>query len=100
MTTNLLVRISMKPEHEGGRHAAFTLGYCPHFVVDGTEAWLGVRASKCPAPVEPGDTAEVGFELIYPAVDYSAVRKGANVRVMEGARSVDAGVVLDRFEEE
>jgi len=31
----LLVRPSMRPEDEGGRHGPFTEGYCPHFV-DGT----------------------------------------------------------------
>jgi translation elongation factor EF-Tu-like GTPase len=53
----------------------------------------------CPAPVEPGETAEVGVELIYPAVDYSALRKGAKFRVIEGERSVGDGVVLESFEE-
>jgi translation elongation factor EF-Tu-like GTPase len=56
---------------------------------------LGVRASRCPGPVSPGDTAEVAFELMYhPRVDYSALAPGRSFLVMEGARPVGEGIVI------
>ena len=99
MKPRILVRVTMKREDDGGRHAAFTEGYCPHLVAEGTETWLGVRASACPGPVAPGDTAEVGFELMYyPGLDYSALVPGTKFFVMEGARAVGEGIVLGPLE--
>jgi translation elongation factor EF-Tu-like GTPase len=85
----------MRTESGGGRHAPFTEGYRPHFIVSGCSDWLGVWALECPGAVAPGDTAEVVFGLLYhPAVDYSALRPGAEFAVHEGPRVVATGTVL------
>jgi translation elongation factor EF-Tu-like GTPase len=85
----------MRTERDGGRHAPFSEGYCPHLIADGTDCWLAVRASLCPGPVAPGETAEVRFELTnYPSLDYSALAEGSGFTIREGSRAVGSGTVL------
>src|SRR5262245_34968196 len=95
MKPSVVTRIQMKPEASGGRHAPFTEGYCPHFVVAGHSEWLGVRVVQCPGPVAPGDEAEVVFALMYhPQLDYSVLQVGTTFDVMEGPHAVATGRVL------
>jgi translation elongation factor EF-Tu-like GTPase len=99
MAPRIIVHLKMKPEDGGGRHAPFTEGYRPHFIVDEGE-WLGVIATRCPGPVAPGDEADVEFSLVYhPNVDYSALRVGAEFAMHEGPKVVATGTVLQRDED-
>jgi translation elongation factor EF-Tu-like GTPase len=100
MTPQVLVRLKMKLEESGGRHAAFTEGYRPHFVIPPDGEYLGVIATNCPGPVSPGDEADVEFAFVYhPKVDYSALRVGAEFEMREGPRAVAIGRVLERNDE-
>ena len=96
----ITVRIRMKSEEAGGRHASFTEGYCPHLVVSGHSEWLPVRATHCPGPVAPGDEAEVVFAWMNgSALDHSALQADATFEVMEGPRMVGNGCIIEkRFE--
>jgi translation elongation factor EF-Tu-like GTPase len=99
MNPRVLVRLKMKPEESGGRHAPFTEGYRPHFVVSEGE-WLGVIATRCTGPVAPSDEADFEFELVYhPKVDYSPLTVGAEFAMHEGPRVVATGTVLERHEQ-
>lgn len=86
----------MKSRELGGRHAPFSEGYCPYFVVAGTTELLAVRAEHCPGgPVAPGTEGEASFSLLYsPNVDYSALVPGVFFEVIEGPRSVASGTVI------
>ncbi len=99
MIPRVLVHLKMKPESGGGRHAPFTEGYRPHFIVLGHSDWLGVTATRCPGPVAPGTEADVEFELVYhPKVDYAALHAGAEFTMQEGPRVVATGTVLERHD--
>jgi len=94
MTPRIVVRLNMKSEAQGGRPAAFTEGYRPHFVVPPSDVFLSVTASCCPGPVAPGDQADVAFVLDYhPKLDYSALRVGAEFEMREGPKVVAVGRV-------
>jgi elongation factor Tu len=96
----LLVRVSMKTESEGGRHGPFEAGYCPHFIAEGSSDWLGVRVSSCAGPVAPGETAEIRVELLYhPKLDYSALYPGSKFKLVEGPRTIGDGLVLEDLQE-
>ena len=99
MKLTIAVQLEMKKEEDGGRHEPFTEGYCPHLVISGTTEWLGVRASKCLAPVAPGQTAEVEFELMYhPELDYKGLKTGVNFSMVEGPKVVGNGRVVKGIE--
>ena len=98
MKPRILVRLKLKLEQSGGRHAPFTQGYRPHFTV-GDGEWLSVTATQCPGPVAMGDEADVEFELDYHTkVDYSALSIGAEFAMHEGPRVVATGKVLQRHD--
>lgn len=93
MNPIVLVQLEVRSVGDGGRHAPFTDGYAPHLVVADTTDWLGVRARNTD-PIYPGESAEVPFELMYfGEVDYSGLKTGARVSMMEGTRVVGDGVV-------
>ncbi len=95
--SKVLVQLRMKSEANGGRHSAFTQGYSPHFVVKGTNEWLAVRSIEHQGQIAPGAAEHVRFELMYyPKINYGALTVGAEFEVMEGARSVATGTVLER----
>jgi hypothetical protein len=78
MRPRAIVYLRMKSASDGGRHAPFTEGYRPHFVVPPDGEYLGVMAVHCSGPVVPGEEATVDFELVYhPEVDYSALQVGS-----------------------
>jgi len=94
MKNSIRAAVSMRDEAQGGRHAPFTAGYCPHLVV-GDGLLLGVRVAEAPSPVFPGTDAIVSFELLYPDnVDYSALEPGASFNIIEGPNIVGSGVVV------
>lgn len=100
MAPRVLVHLKMKEEECGGRHAPFTEGYRPHFIV-GDGQWLGVVATYCPRPVAPGEEADVEFALMYhPNVDYSELNVGVEFEMQEGSRVVATGRVLRRNDAE
>lgn len=95
MKPEVIVHLRMKQEAHGGRHGPFTAGYCPHLRVRDSE-WLGVRVSHVPAPVFPGQAETVRLELMYhPSLDYSLLKPGVQFVVLEGARTVGEGEVID-----
>jgi elongation factor Tu len=74
---------------EGGRHTPFGSGYAPQFFFGAADVSavldVGERGS-----VNPGDRAEVGFDLNRPI----ACEPGMRFAIREGGRTVGAGIVL------
>jgi translation elongation factor EF-Tu-like GTPase len=100
MRPGVVVHLKMKLEADGGRHAPFTEGYRPHFVIQPDGEYLSVIATRCPGPVAPGDEAEVEFDLVYhPNVSYNALRAGTEFEMREGARAVATGRVERRLDD-
>jgi translation elongation factor EF-Tu-like GTPase len=100
MKSRVVAHLKMKPEAEGGRHAPFTEGYRPHFVIPPDGEYLCVTAIQCPGPVAPGDEVDVEFHLDYhPRVDYSALQVGTQFEMREGSRAVATGRIERRFDD-
>lgn len=100
MKSRVVVHLTMKPEDEGGRHAPFTEGYRPHFVIPPDGEYLAVTAIRCPGPVAPGDEADVEFHLDHhPRMDYSALQTGKLFEMREGPRAVATGRVERRYDD-
>ena len=99
MKATIRLRVKLKTESEGGRIGPFNEGYCPHFVVEGTTGWLGVRLVKCPELVYPGEEREADFELMYlPQLDYAALQLGRKVAIHEGPKIIGTGIVIESDE--
>ena len=90
----------LRPE-EGGRTPPPLLddqGYRPHLRVPPDETMLGVEfvdGPDGPAPIAVPIDATVRF-MYEPAVDYSALKVGALIEVVEGTRVVARGRVSRR----
>ena len=71
--------------------------YCPHFVIKGTEEYLGINFM---------DGEDVIFDKpiqanalpVYETVDYSAIQPGAVFLIMEGGNIVGEGIVKAIFQ--
>lgn len=85
----------------GGRQrpAFLARGYRPHFRV-GDGDYLGVAFSGDDSgePVRPGICVSAEVEFLYiGGMDYSALDSGAQFVILEGARTVGVGVVIERL---
>jgi translation elongation factor EF-Tu-like GTPase len=94
------VWIEFRTAAQGGRVSPAFLGdgkYRPHFRVAGGE-YLGVAFVGLPESlVQPGTSCMATVSFIYePGVDYAALVAGAQFEVLEGARVVATGRVIDR----
>jgi len=70
-------------------------GYAPHFVIDETEDYLGVRFHNTPIGASLDFEYVQEVELMYPTVDYSRLVVGAKFQVREGPHVVGHGVVIE-----
>lgn len=67
--------------------------YRPHFIVSGTDEYLGIIFTKL-------DIASLGeytigiIEFLYEGVNYSKLTSGANFLIKEGSSEVGKGFVL------
>lgn len=68
--------------------------YPPHFVVKGTKDHLGMSLDITEkTEFEARVVSEVG--LLYEGVDYTKLVKGASFFIMEGAKTVGEGVIIE-----
>jgi elongation factor Tu len=74
---------------EGGRHSPFFPGYRPQFYIRTTDVTGAVTLPEGTEMVMPGDTVDLGVELIVPV----AVEEGLRFAIREGGKTVGAGVV-------
>jgi elongation factor Tu len=74
---------------EGGRHSPFFPGYRPQFYIRTTDVTGAVVLPEGVEMVMPGDTVELGVELITPV----AIEEGLRFAIREGGKTVGAGVV-------
>jgi elongation factor Tu len=74
---------------EGGRHSPFFKGYRPQFYIRTTDVTGAVDLPEGAEMVMPGDTVDLGVELIVPV----AVEEGLRFAIREGGKTVGAGVV-------
>jgi elongation factor Tu len=83
-------RIFVLTAEEGGRHTPFASGYRPQFFFGVTDV-TGVIMFDEGVMVNPGDQADVGFELNKPV----GVEKGVRFAIREGGKTVGAGLVTE-----
>ncbi len=70
-------------------------GYSPHFVVNGTSDYLGVRFLNIPDNVKPNSMYEQRVALLYAdTVDYSELTTGVDFEIREGGKTVGKGMVM------
>jgi elongation factor Tu len=74
---------------EGGRHSPFFPGYRPQFYIRTTDVTGAVQLPEGTEMVMPGDSVELGVELITPV----AIEEGLRFAIREGGKTVGAGVV-------
>ncbi|WGM38161.1 elongation factor Tu [Caulobacter sp. NIBR1757] len=75
---------------EGGRHTPFGAGYRPQLFFGVTDV-TGVLNPEDGVQVNPGDRAEIGFELMKPV----GIEPGVRFAIREGGRTVGAGIVTE-----
>ena len=75
---------------EGGRHTPFGTGYAPQFFFGAADVSAVLDVGE-QGSVNPGDRAEVGFDLNRPV----ACEPGMRFAIREGGRTVGAGIVLE-----
>ncbi|WP_154668295.1 hypothetical protein [Pseudoduganella violaceinigra] len=94
---SIRVKIRFRSEDAGGRITPADLRagiYRPHFRLD-KGGYLGVvLINGSTALALPGTSASAGAVLIYPGVDYSALKTGVLFDVLEGARIVATGEAI------
>lgn len=76
---------------EGGRHTAFGSGYQPQFFFGAADVTGVINVENDSGLVEPGDQANIGFELMKPI----GIEKGVRFAMREGGRTVGAGVITE-----
>lgn len=76
---------------EGGRHSAFLTGYHPQFYFRTTDVTGIVTLPAGREMVMPGDTVELGVELI----SKIAMSKDLRFAIREGGRTVGSGVITE-----
>ena len=76
---------------EGGRHSAFLTGYRPQFYFRTTDVTGIVTLPAGHEMVMPGDTVELGVELI----SKIAMSKDLRFAIREGGRTVGSGVITE-----
>ena len=83
-------QIFVLTKEEGGRHTGFTSGYRPQFFFGVTDV-TGVVNVNEGGLINPGDQAEMGFELNKPI----GIEKGVRFAIREGGKTVGAGLVTE-----
>jgi len=83
-------QIFVLTKEEGGRHTGFASGYRPQFFFGVTDV-TGVVTVDDGAMVNPGDQAEIGFQLNKPI----GIEKGVRFAIREGGKTVGAGLVTE-----
>ena len=83
-------QIFVLTKEEGGRHTGFTSGYRPQFFFGVTDV-TGVVNVDEGGLINPGDQAEISFELNKPI----GIEKGVRFAIREGGKTVGAGLVTE-----
>ena len=102
MDKNIIItEIIMYSESEGGRPCMPTgSGYSPYFIVEGESDNLAVIFTDVPKDAKPDIKYKQIVELRYPnTVNYSALKKGVEFKVIEGQRIIGKGVVTKDTQE-
>lgn len=81
-------QIFVLTKEEGGRHTGFSSGYRPQFFFGVTDVTGQVNVAEN-GFVNPGDTAEIDFELNKPI----GIEEGIRFAIREGGKTVGAGLV-------
>ena len=81
----------MLSKEEGGRHTAFGSGYQPQFFFGTTDVTGVIRVENATGLVQPGEQADIDFELSKPV----GIEKGVRFAMREGGKTVGAGVVTE-----
>lgn len=83
-------QIFVLTKEEGGRHTGFSSGYRPQFFFGVTDV-TGVVNIDNGSLINPGDRAEISFELNTPI----GIEKGVRFAIREGGKTVGAGLVTE-----
>lgn len=92
--------LQMKKPEEGGRGYPISAEYCPDLRTLGVEALIPVRVrevcvSARSGQVDPGSTAIVRFEFVYPDLAANeALVVGVPFEVLEGPKIIGLGEVM------
>ncbi len=84
-------QIFVLDKDEGGRHTPFGTGYSPQFFFGTTDVTGMITVTNETGLVNPGDQAEIGFELNKPV----GIETGMRFAIREGGRTVGAGFVTE-----
>ena len=84
-------RIFVLGAEEGGRHTPFASGYQPQFFFGTTDVTGVITVAGETAMVQPGEQAEVTFDLHKPV----GIEPGIRFALREGGKTVGAGFVTD-----
>ena len=82
-------QIFVLSKEEGGRHTPFASGYRPQFFFGTTDVTGVVRVENETGQVNPGEQAEIGFELQKPV----GIDRDVRFVIREGGKTVGAGLV-------
>lgn len=84
-------QIFVLSKEEGGRHTAFGSGYQPQFFFGTTDVTGVIHVENDTGVVQPGERADIRFELKKPV----GIEKGVRFAMREGGKTVGAGVVTE-----
>jgi elongation factor Tu len=84
-------QIFVLSKEEGGRHTAFGSGYQPQFFFGTTDVTGVIRVESDNGLVQPGEQADISFELNKPV----GIDKDVRFIMREGGKTVGAGVVTE-----
>ena len=84
-------QIFVLSKEEGGRHKPFGSGYSPQFFFGTTDVTGVITVDSDVGVVNPGEQANIRFELIKPV----GLENGIRFAIREGGITVGAGVVTD-----
>jgi len=87
--TSFDANVYILAKDEGGRHNPFYANYRPQFYFRTTDVTGVITLPSGTEMVMPGDTTEMGVELIQPI----AMEEGLRFAIREGGRTVGAGTV-------
>ncbi|MDH3674774.1 MAG: elongation factor Tu [Anaerolineae bacterium] len=92
--TTFKSQVYVLKKEEGGRHTPFFKGYRPQFYIRTMDVTGAVLLPEGVEMVMPGDSVELGVELIVPV----ALEEGSKFAIREGGRTVGAGVITQIIE--
>jgi elongation factor Tu len=87
--TKFVAEVYILSKEEGGRHTPFFKGYRPQFYFRTTDVTGAVELPEGVEMVMPGDNISMNVALINPI----AMEEGLRFAILEGGRTVGAGVV-------